>query len=298
MGLTNFPNGISSFGMPLPSGSIPATTGKFWFVDSVTGSNGNRGDRSDEPLATIVKAITLCTAAKGDTILCLPGHTEAVIAAGTIALSKSSVRLIGLGTGRARPVITYTTAAAASVDISGANVLVENMVFSGIGVDALTAMINITAADVTLRNCEIEHADATNQAILGVLTTAAANRLRIEDCAFHGTPHAGTVAAIRIVGGDDHVISRNTCIGDYITTLGVIDNVTTACRNVFIEGNKIFNRTASSAVAMTFVATSDGMISRNYMQVLTGTAPIVGANMSWVGGNYYAATDATAGTLI
>jgi hypothetical protein len=34
------------------------------------------------------------------------------------------------------------------------------------------------------------------------------------------------------------------------------------------------------------------------MQVLTGTAPIVGAAMSWVGRNYYAATIATAGTLI
>jgi hypothetical protein len=184
------------------------------------------------------------------------------------------------------------------VDITAANVLIDNVVFSGIGVDAVTAMINISAADCTIRNCEIEHAATGGQAILGILTTSDANRLTIENNWFHGSADAGTVAAMRIVGGDNHRILNNLCIGDYTTSLGMIDNVTTASRNMMVIGNSVFNRTASSAVCFTFVATSDGMVSRNNMQVLTGTGPIVGANMSWVGGNYYAATDQTAGTLI
>jgi len=115
---------------------------------------------------------------------------------------------------------------------------------------------------------------------------------------FLGSQDAGTAAAIRIVGGNEHVIDGNYFHGNYTTTLGAIDNVTTATLRTRVSNNYIFNATASSAVAMTFVSTSTGIISGNYMQVLTGTAPIVGAGMSWVGGNYYAAVIATAGTLI
>ena len=111
---TNFPSGLSSYGIPLPSGAnLPTTTGKYFFVHSVTGSNGHSGDSPDRALATIMGAHALCTAAKGDTIILMPGHTEAVIAAGTITLSKSGVRVVSLGTGTARGTITYTTAAEA-----------------------------------------------------------------------------------------------------------------------------------------------------------------------------------------
>ena len=43
---------------------------------------------------------------------------------------------------------------------------------------------------------------------------------------------------------------------------------------------------------------STGQISGNQMQILSGTAPITGDAMAWVGNNYYAAAIATAGTLI
>ena len=44
MGLTNFPNGISSFGVPVLGGilGIPFT-GTYWFVDPVNGLDGNAG---------------------------------------------------------------------------------------------------------------------------------------------------------------------------------------------------------------------------------------------------------------
>ena len=53
MSLTNFPNGITSFGVPMMGGMIPSTTGKYYFVNSVTGSNGNEGTDPSAPLATI-----------------------------------------------------------------------------------------------------------------------------------------------------------------------------------------------------------------------------------------------------
>lgn len=284
--------------LQISTGVLPPTSGSYFFVSSLIGSNGNAGDKPERPFATIVKAITACTAAKGDVIVCLPGHTEAVTAAGTIDVSKSGVTILGVGFGRQRPVITYTTAAAASFNVTAANVRVENVVFSGVGVDAITAMINVSAADAQFVNCEIETGNATNQATLGILTTAAADRLLVKDTFIHGSADAGTAAAIRVVGGDSIRIENNRIIGNYTTSLGGIDNATTACTNAQVVDNTIFNRTASSTKAMVFQAGSTGQIARNYMQILSGTAPITGAAMSWVGANYYAATIATAGTLI
>lgn len=280
------------------TGVLPPTSGSYWFVSSRVGSNGNPGDKPERAFATIAKAVTACTALAGDVIVCLPGHTEACIAAGTITVNKAGVTILGVGYGRQRPVITYTTAVAASFNITAANVSVQNVVFNGTGIDNVTAMVNVSAADAQFINCEFEHASASAQAALGILTTAAADRLLVDGCHFHGSANAGTNAAIRTVGGDSARILNNVFIGDYAAGTGPVENLTTACTNCTVRDNCIYNRTAASTKAMVFVAASTGQIARNYLQILSGTAPITGAAMSWVGANYYAATIATAGTLI
>lgn len=248
--------------------------------------------------ATIDAAIGLCTASAGDLILVLPGHTEAVSAAAGIACDVAGVTIRGLGAGALRPTVTLGTAVGASIDVSAANVTIDNLVIDMTGFDAITAGINVTATNFTLSNCLVITATATNQATLGILTTAAASRMRILNNEFLGTTDAGTATAIRIVGGNEHRIEGNRFYGAYTTSLGAIENNTTACLRVTIKDNVIENATASSTKAMVFHASSTGSITGNRMQILSGTAPITGAAMSWVGANYYAATIATAGTLI
>jgi hypothetical protein len=248
--------------------------------------------------ATIAGAVALCTASGNDQILVLPGHTESITGAAGIALSTAGVALRGLGSGSMRPTLTWTTAVGASLDVSAANCTIDNFILDMTGFDAITAGINVTAAGFTLSNCLVINATATNQATLCILTTAAANRMRILNNEFLGTTDAGTATAIRIVGGNEHRIEGNRFYGAYTTSLGAIENNTTACLRVTIKDNIIENATASSTKAMVFAAGSTGSISGNHMQILSGTAPITGAAMSWVGRNYYAATIATAGTLI
>ena len=298
MTTTNYPNGVSSFGIPVlaPGGNLPVS-GSYYFVDGTTGADGNEGSWSS-PKASITGALGSCVANNGDVIVVMAGYTAAVSAAAGLALSVAGVTIVGLGNGTNRPTITFDTTTAATMSITAANVTVENFIFDLTGFDAIVAPISPTGADFSLLNCDIETGDATNQAALAVLTTAAATRLTVAGCTFHGTADAGTATAIRIVGGAGHKIINNSFIGAYTTSLGAIDNVTTACTEAVVQGNLINNLSASSAKAMVFVATSTGIISNNRMQVLTGTAPITGAAMSWVGGNYYAATIATAGTLI
>lgn len=273
--------------------------GEVFYVSSLSGRAGNSGKTRDSALDTFVNAAAKCQADRGDLILGLPGHAETLTAAGTLTLSKSGVYVAGLGSGALRPTINYTTAAAASLNITGANVTLENLLLTPIGVDAVTAAVNISAAGVTLRNVEIELANATNQAALGILTTAAANYLRIEDCYLHGTIDAGCATAIRLVGGNDIKILRNHIHGAFTTSLGGIENNTTAMLRLLIEGNVIVNGTASSTKAIVLHANTTGAIVNNRLGILSGTAPITAAAIDVVGGNYYkAAVGVTAGTLL
>ena len=54
------------------------TTGKVFYVNSVTGSNGNKGDDPAFPFASIDAAVGACTADKGDIIVVMPKHLETV----------------------------------------------------------------------------------------------------------------------------------------------------------------------------------------------------------------------------
>lgn len=277
------------------------TTGDVYYVNSVTGTDSTGYGRSpDNPYASIAFAVANCTASNGDVVYVMPLHVETVIAAAGVTFTKAGVSVRGMGTGRSRPVVNYTTAIAASFDIGSANCSVDNIVFTPIGFDAITAAVNISAAGVSITNCEFELANATNQAVLGILTTAAANRLLIQNCWFHGTVDAGTTAAITIVGGTDIRILDSNFIGAYTLGIGAINQITTTTVNCLVGRNTINNLTASSTKAMVFTASSTGQIFGNGLQVLSGTAPITGAAMSWVGSpaNYYAATIATGSTIV
>jgi hypothetical protein len=281
--------------------SYGAPMGNVFFVNSASSKaadTAGSGYSPEAPFATLAFAITQATASNDDVIVLLPGHSETLTAAGAVTVSKAGLRIVGLGTGRVRPVINYTTSTAASFDITAANVRVENVVFKPLGIDAVVAAVNVSAADAQFINCEFELANATNQAVLGILTTASADRLLVQDCFFHGSTDAGTTAAVCLVGGDSIRLLNNVFTGAYSSGVGAIQQITTSTTNCIVRDNLVQNFTASCTKAMVFTASSTGQISGNRMQILSGTAPITGAAISWVGGNYYAAAVATAGTLI
>jgi hypothetical protein len=275
------------------------TTGDIWFVNSASGTDGvSAGRNPDAPLDSIAYTLsTIVTASQGDRVYVMPGHTEAVSAASGI-VAKAGTAVIGLGEGANRPTITWGTSTAATIAVSAANTRFENMVFDLTGIDAVVAPFIVSAADCTFRKCRFIVATASGQATAAIVTTAAGSRLTVEDCQFIGTGDAGTTCAITIVGGDGHRIVGNTFFGAYSSGVGAIRCISTACTNTLIRDNHINNVTASSTKAITMLTASTGQITRNYMQILSGTAPITGDAMSWVGANYYAATIATAGTLI
>ena len=65
MTLTNFPNGITSFGIPI-MGNIPNVYGNVWFVNSETGYDGNSGKSTDRALASLERLLAVVKT--GDTV--------------------------------------------------------------------------------------------------------------------------------------------------------------------------------------------------------------------------------------
>lgn len=260
MPVTNYPGGFSDGvtirGVPL----LSAHPGKVFWVDSVNGSNSNKGT-FQRPVASIDYAVGLCAASKGDIIVAKPGHVETVTAAGGLSLDVAGIAIIGLGTGALRPTVNFTTVVGADMNVDAANITVYNLLFTG-GIDALTGPIDVNAADFSMINCETRDGTST-QCVDFIVTDANANRLYIDGWVHRGDASAGADTAISIVGGDGITIKNFWIDGNF--AVAAIENVTTATTNVTIYGDgPCYARNRNSAdVIVTLHASATGYIGPN-----------------------------------
>lgn len=159
MTLTNFPNGISSFGVPVVGamGGIPLT-GNWYWVNPAYGSDGNDGTAPDQAFATLYRAHAAMTSGNNDVCVlvgngaasgsarlstALAQTIDSSVTAGTLVWSKSACHLIGEAAPtqvaqRARiapPTGTYTAATFGSgnfVTVTGSGCIFANIsLFNG-----------------------------------------------------------------------------------------------------------------------------------------------------------------------
>ena len=91
MGITNFPNGISSFGVPMAGPDYASMFGSYWFVDNSSSAARNDGKSPDTPFTTIAAAVA--KAAAGDTIYVRGTNTDYDEA---VTITANMVSLIGV----------------------------------------------------------------------------------------------------------------------------------------------------------------------------------------------------------
>ncbi len=243
------------------------TEGKTIYVSSVTGASNASGLSPQEAVTTITLALAAATANQGDIIVLLPKHAETITAAAGIAIAKAGVSLIGVGYGAQRPTITYTTANTATTTVTAADVYIGNVLFIG-NFLSIAGAINVTAANLTLENCEFRDTDATHGFLCAVLATGAANTadgLTLLGCRRTGTSTTGG-AMVNIT--------------DDLNRLTLLDNVSisagTASAFVLSAGSKILtaanigrnkSQTAASSGNL-FIsnggATNTGLVYDNY----------------------------------
>ena len=303
------PQSTTLFGRNTPGGvftisDLGYTTGAVWFVNSASGTNSvGYGYSPDAPFASVDYAMSQVNVSKADRVYVMPGHTETLTAAGTSVGNggvfigntlSAGVQIIGLGTGRLRPTFNYTTAAAASMNIGAANVLLRNLVFTPNGVASVTAAINVTGADFWFDQCEMQISTGTNACVLGILTAATATRFTVTNSRFLG-PQVSTqtcTAAIQHESGVDFNISNN--LFNFKWTNAIL-NVATVLQGL-IDSNRFVGGNATTAV--TLAAATTAFVVNNRFNTGGGTAPVVAA-AGFVAGNVYsAAAGVTAGSAI
>lgn len=122
--------------------------------------------------ATVDAAIGACTASAGDTIVVLPGHTEAVTDT-SFNLDVAGVSVVGLGSGSLKPTFTFG-ATDSAINVTAANCKLQNLrLQAGIG-DVVTAVLHATAAQNT-QYIDIEFYATSTFNFINCYTLGAAN---------------------------------------------------------------------------------------------------------------------------
>jgi hypothetical protein len=234
MGLTNFPNGLSSFGVPVLPSKGSVVTGSVFFVDSNIGANGHTGKMPSKPFATLDYAIGKCTASKGDIIYVMPGHAETLATASAITADVAGIMIIGLGVGASKPTFTFSATDATMV-ISAASVKFHGCIVTP-SVDSVVSPIVVSGADCDI---EYEHQDASAsiECVSSFLTTATAERLKLS-LRYRGFLAGNAcVAPIRLVGVD----TARIYVDFYgVASTSIVEFHTTACHDIVING-KFYN---------------------------------------------------------
>ena len=109
--LTNYPNGLTSFGIPVVTGMPYPFTGTYFFVDPLNGSDGNTGLSPSRALSTLYKAYSLLTDGANDVVFligdgsttgtarlstALAQSVDSSATTGTLTWAKDACHLIGV----------------------------------------------------------------------------------------------------------------------------------------------------------------------------------------------------------
>ena len=272
---------INNTASHLVGGGSLFTTGKVWYVDSVTGSNGNVGEDPKLPLATVAQAYTSARANKGDKIVVMPNHAETVTAT-SINLNKAGITVINLGNGKSdRPTYTFSTAAA-TITVSAADNTWIGGYFLGNFLDVASAFTIGAAKGFTLQGGLFEDSSSILN-FLSIVTTGAtdndADDLTVVGNKWYGlntTPLAVVsilAAEIRPTITDNIVNLAATSGGEFITLATKIIKGAVIARNIH---NVVGATGTTTGIFLTGSGTtSTGVVHDNFVASLDTTTELL-----------------------
>ena len=193
MGLTNFPNGVSSFGIPvLGGGGIPATKGNVFFVDYGSGSDSHRGNRPNRAFKTLAYAYSKVTTNNFD-VICLIGSASHVLTE-MLTIAKDRLTIIGLDGSPGR---RYGQAAKITLGVTG--------VATNLGTIKNTGVRNV------FQNLNFQNADTVAQGLYTVVE--AGEFAQYNSCNFYKESHLNLAGAAEIACNGDSAEFNNCYIG-------------------------------------------------------------------------------------
>lgn len=186
MTTTNFPGGITSFGIPVV-GEMP-TQGKVWFVKPYSGSDGNSGTTPTKAFKTLAKALSSATANQNDIVYLMAEGDSASLTtdyqSAALDWNKDGVHLIGVN---CSPLIRQRSRIAqlstvkdieTLVTVSADNCYIANLgVYHGVASSTATSPVafHVSGAGNHIHNCQL----SGNGDTAGSMDTAGARSLTV-----------------------------------------------------------------------------------------------------------------------
>lgn len=308
-------NQLSRYGAIANPVEVPMT-GKVFFVASTDVAGYETlgyefpvdKDGETRVFQTLDAAVSAATADRGDVIFVMPGHAETISSAGAITLDVGGVKIIGLGTGTARPTFTLDTAATADIVVSDDDISIENCVFVAGFADIANVFDLGAAKNFTLKNCEFKAsaADLNFLAIVGTNTTDnAADGLTIKGCKWVEADLA-TTSFVDVDADIDGLTIEDCYVNLGVNTgdLPALAYVATGkdLTNVRIVGNEVYRlNDANPLLADPDTTTANtGIIANNFVRHADTAAELLVTASTNIGffNNYATAVGGASGYLI
>lgn len=266
---------------------IPWTSGKRFYVGSEhpLSGDGNSGLSLDDPFATFNKAMDAVTASKGDQIILLPGHTEAITGAAGISADVAGVSVIGIGHGSLQPTFTFGAAAATFV-ISAANTSFVNVGFKANFADVAIGL-DISAVDgLSFIGCNFTEAGANLNFVITVDLATGADNVTFKSCKFIGAD-ASNDTFINGVAHDGLYISdcyfaMNVAQTSVVGLIATTGNAT----NVVIKDCHFRSNIDGAKFIICGGAANGGLISNCYFSSIDGAGAVT-AGFDFTGGHIF-----------
>ena len=274
-------------GGPWGYADIMRHAGDIFFVQSTHASavdDSGHGRTPEDPFATLSYAAGRCTANQNDVIYLMPGHVELITGTPDLTMTIAGVKVFGCGWGTIQPIIRFTTAIGAELNVDAANIVFENINFQA-GFADLTAPIDVNALNCTIRKCRFTEQTAALNALIWIQLPAdgSAAGLTLEDNYVYAPDTTNTHWVNFADTGSMHRVKRNVLIGDWGTVAIGGAGVILGCD---ISDNWIYNLAAVSNDCIALDPTATGVVANNLVGNSQGAADQIDCDGCVMSENY------------
>jgi hypothetical protein len=223
--MDNFKNGLASFGVPVV-GELPATAGRYFFVDYTYGMDTNNGRSMTAAVKTVAQAYSLTRTNKDDVIVLM--GSAAHVMTSMLDISKNRIHFIGM-------------------DASGGRLYGQNarITMGDSTVAADIALMKNTGVRNTFTNIKF---DSSSTVAASLYTVAEGGEFTLyKNCHFYKSSDLDETAAAEVLNNGDsvtwlgctfgstvNIIADNKIRPNMLLTREVITGK--VCRDNYIEG--------------------------------------------------------------
>ncbi len=262
-------------------------------------TDDKHGTSFEYPFSTANYAVSQCDESNGDVILLAPGHAETINDLGVdgesgdetdeLVMDKAGVTLLGIGSGLLRPTFTMgSDDVTASINITAANCTIRNIIIQSNLADVTTGITISAVTGTTIEDCYIRDGAANEEMVIGITAAANADDLVIKNCVFSTFTGGDCASAVKFVGGCDRCeLIGNIAQGTY--SVSAFDLNQAASTEMIIKDNILTNQGAATLELHT---NCTGVYAKNFVAGTTSiAAAVTGIEEMWPFENYVTGED-------